>query len=58
MQGRVKFLDKNLNQKQGAGCGSVLIAWGSENAKRLETCNIKGKYLTLNKLEDEKNEAD
>lgn len=47
MQGRVKFLNKDGHQKQGAGCGSILIAWGCENAKRLESCNIPGKYLIL-----------
>lgn len=47
MQGRIKFLDENGCQKQGAGCGSILIAWGSQNAKYLETCNISGKYINL-----------
>ncbi|MEO4877097.1 adenine methyltransferase, partial [Bacteroides thetaiotaomicron] len=30
------------------GCGSILIAFGVENAEVLKNCSIEGKYVQLN----------
>lgn len=48
MRGRVKFLNPGGEEaKGGAGCGSVLVAYGKENADILENCGIKGKFIRL-----------
>lgn len=39
LRGRLKFI--------GAGCGSVLVAFGEDNAKALRDCPIQGKYIQL-----------
>lgn len=48
VKGRIKFYTPDGNQSGTPGCGSVLIAFGEENAEILRTCNIKGKYVRLN----------
>lgn len=30
------------------GCGSILIAFGEDNAEILRTCDIAGKYVRIN----------
>lgn len=47
MRGRVKFISEDGKQLQGAGCGSVLIAWGEENAEALRSSGIRGKFIHL-----------
>lgn len=47
MSGRVKFMQPNGTTKQGAGCGSILIAWGHECADRLKKSGIDGFFIDL-----------
>lgn len=47
MRGRVKFIDSELRERQGATSGSILVAWDKENAECLRNCKIKGKYIEL-----------
>lgn len=48
MKGRVKFMRPDGTQGDAAGCGSVLLAWGEENAKCLQNCGIAGRFVRLN----------
>jgi hypothetical protein len=48
MKGRVKFHLPDGSQGGTAGAPSVLIAYGAENVKALETCGIPGKIVYLN----------
>ncbi len=48
MRGRVKFIRPDGSQGDAAGCGSVLVAWGEDNAETLQGCNIAGKFIRLN----------
>lgn len=47
LRGRVKFLKPDGTTAQGAGCGSILVAYGEENAKVLKECGLRGKYIAL-----------
>ena len=47
MRGRVKFIDSGLNGRGGATSGSILVAWGKENAECLRKSAIEGKYIEL-----------
>lgn len=48
VKGRIKFYRPDGTQGDSPWCGSVLIAFGEENAKILEYSNIPGKYIKLN----------
>lgn len=48
MKGRVKFMRPDGTQGDAARCGSVLLAWGEENAKCLQNCGIAGRLVKLN----------
>lgn len=46
LKGRIKFVDGNgLTGGNGAGCGSILVAWGAENVKALR--NFDGLMVNL-----------
>lgn len=47
LRGRLRFIDSDGNEGDSAGCGSVLVAFGEENAWRLRTCGLDGKYIRL-----------
>lgn len=47
MRGRVKFIDCRLRGQGGATCGSVLVAWGKDNARCLKKSGIAGKFIEL-----------
>jgi hypothetical protein len=47
IKGRLKFYHVTGVHGDSAGAPSVLIAYGIENAKTLETCGIKGKFLRV-----------
>lgn len=49
IKGRVKFCSADGRQNGPAGCGSVLIAFGNENAETLKQSGIPGKYFTIEK---------
>lgn len=48
LKGRIKFYTPDGKQGGTPGCGSVLVAFGEDNAEILRTCNIAGKYVRLN----------
>lgn len=48
MKGRIKFYREDGTKGDSPGCGSVLVAFGEENANILRNSNIEGKYVTLN----------
>ena len=48
IRGRIKFYRADGTQGGTPGCGSVLVAFGEENADILKNCGIAGKYLRLN----------
>lgn len=45
LSGRVKFVQPDGTLKAGATCGSVLIAWGRENADALRNSGLDGFYV-------------
>lgn len=47
MRGRIRFYNSEGIQGMTAGCGSILVAWGKENAVILKDCGIEGKYFEL-----------
>ncbi len=48
IRGRIRFIRPDGIQGDAAGCGSILIAWGKDNAQSLLVSNINGKYINLN----------
>ena len=48
MEGRVKFVDGlGLTKGSGAGSGSMLVAWGTDNVKTLEGWPLGGLFVKL-----------
>lgn len=47
LKGRIKFYTADGKQGGSPGCGSVLIAFGEENARILETCGIPGQFFRI-----------
>lgn len=47
LRGRLRFIDEKGNEGDSAGCGSVLIAYGEDNAVRLLASGLDGKYIRL-----------
>ena len=48
LRGRLTFESPDSTKpNSGAGCGSVLVAFGEDNAECLRTCNIDGKFIRL-----------
>lgn len=46
LKGRIKFIDsEGVTGKSGAGAGSMLVAWGKENAGAIK--NVNGLYINL-----------
>ena len=48
LRNRIRFIRPDGTRGNHPGCGSVLIAFGEDNARILRTCNIPGKYVRLN----------
>jgi len=46
---RIRFYRQDGTRGDSPGCGSILIAFGEDNAEILEHCNIEGKFVVLNK---------
>ncbi len=44
---RIRFYRPDGTQGSSPGCGSVLIAFGEENAEILQNCKLEGKYIRL-----------
>lgn len=47
IRGRLRFIRCDGSQGDAAGCGSVLVAWGKDNAQSLINSNINGRYINL-----------
>ena len=45
---RIHFYRSDGTKGSQPGCGSVLIAFGNENAEILKHCNLEGKFVRLN----------
>ncbi len=45
LKGRVRFYTKEGHEGGSAGAPSVLIAYGPENARCLQTCGLKGHWM-------------
>lgn len=48
LKGRLKFYRPDGTCVDSAGCGSVLVAWGEDNAMALQNCGLEGKFIKLN----------
>lgn len=48
LRNRIKFFRPDGTRGDSPGCGSILIAFGEENAEVLRTCDIAGKYVRIN----------
>lgn len=44
---RIRFLRPDGTAGNSPGCGSVLIAWGEDNARILKECLLEGKFIRL-----------
>ena len=44
---RIRFYRPDGSQGASPGCGSVLIAWGEDNATAIRNCKLDGKYIRL-----------
>lgn len=49
LRNRIKFYREDGTRGESPGCGSILIAFGQDNAKILNECDIQGKFIVLNK---------
>lgn len=47
LKGRIKFLKPDGSESGTPGCGSVLIAYGEEDANILECNELEGKFIRL-----------
>lgn len=48
LRNRIRFFRPDGTRGDSPGCGSILIAFGEDNADILRTCNIAGKYVRIN----------
>lgn len=48
LRNRIRFYRPDGTRGDSPGCGSILIAFGEDNAEILRTCNIAGKYVRIN----------
>ena len=44
---RIRFYRPDGSQDASPRCGSVLIAWGEDNATAIRNCKLDGKYIRL-----------
>ena len=49
---RIRFFRPDGTQAGSPSCGSVLIAFGMENAISLQQCSLEGKFIWLNRTND------
>lgn len=45
---RIRFYRPDGTQGDSPGCGSVLVAWGEDNARIIRDCGPAGKFVQLN----------
>ena len=48
LRNRIRFYRENGERGDSPGCGSILIAFGEDNAEILKTCSIEDKYIRIN----------
>lgn len=48
LRNRIRFFRPDGTRGESPGCGSILIAFGKDNAEVLRTCDIEGKYVRIN----------
>ncbi len=48
LRNRIRFYRPNGTRGDSPGCGSILVAFGEENARILKECSIDGKYVRIN----------
>ena len=48
LRNRIRFFRPDGTRGDSPGCGSILIAFGEDNAEILRTCNMAGKYVRIN----------
>lgn len=48
LRNRIRFYRENGELGDSPRCGSILIAFGEDNAEILRTCSIEGKYIQIN----------
>lgn len=48
LRNRIRFYREDGERGDSPGCGSILIAFGEDNAEILRTCSIEGKYIQIN----------
>lgn len=48
LRNRIRFFRQDGTRGDSPGCGSILIAFGEDNAEILRTCDIAGKYVRIN----------
>lgn len=48
LRNRIHFYRPDGRRGNIPRCGSILIAFGEDNAEILRTCNIEGKYIRIN----------
>lgn len=48
LRNRIRFFRPDGTRGDSPGCGSILIAFGEDNAEILRTCDIAGKYVRIN----------
>lgn len=45
---RIRFYRPDGTRGDSPGCGSILIAFGKDNAEILKACTLEGKYVQIN----------
>lgn len=48
LRNRIRFFRPDGTRGDSPGCGSILIAFGEDNAEILRNCDIAGKYVRIN----------
>lgn len=48
LRNRIRFFRPDGTRGDSPGCGSILIAFGENNAEILRNCDIAGKYVRIN----------
>lgn len=48
LRNRIRFFRPDGTRGDSPGCGSILIAFGEDNAEVIKTCDIVGKYVRIN----------
>lgn len=56
LRNRIRFFRPDGTRGDSPGCGSILIAFGEENAEVLKDCDIAGKYVRINQTIMERKE--